>query len=176
MKVNISPFYKQGRKIHVKIDGSDVWSWDHTLAYIILPGLLHLKVTKHGIPSEFANVGGEKYNQQQNFDFYEESHNEAFDEGIKRWDETLDKMIWSFYQLIDDDWDQKYHHGKPEFDWIKSDTVYTNPATGKQEKTYQMLDKNPDEHWYDVDGHELHQERIQEGLDLFAKYYRSLWD
>ena len=176
MKVNISPFDKQGRKIHVKIDGSDVWSWDHTLAYIILPGLLHLKVTKHGIPSEFANVGGEKYNQQQNFDFYEESHDEAFDEGIKRWDETLDKMIWSFQQILFDDWELKYQHGNTEFDWVKTDTLYHNPATGKNEDTFQMIDKNPGEHWTDYEGMRIHEERIQEGLELFGKYYRHLWD
>jgi hypothetical protein len=39
-----------------------------------------------------------------------------------------------------------------------------------------MVDKNPGAHWYDAEGHLLHEERIQEGLELFGKYYRSLWD
>jgi hypothetical protein len=39
-----------------------------------------------------------------------------------------------------------------------------------------MVDKNPDEHWYDHIGHQLHEARIQEGLELFGKYYRNLWD
>jgi hypothetical protein len=63
-----------------------------------------------------------------------------------------------------------------ETDWIKSDKTYPNPVTGKIEPTWQMIDKNPDEHWYDGEGHQLHEERIQEGLDLFGKYYRALWD
>jgi hypothetical protein len=28
---------------------------------------------------------------------------------------------------------------------------------------------------FDIVGHELHDARIQEGLDLFAKYYRAFW-
>jgi hypothetical protein len=44
------------------------------------------------------------------------------------------------------------------------------------EKAYEMVDENPGEHWYDHIGHELHEERIQEGLELFGKYFRSLWD
>jgi hypothetical protein len=39
-----------------------------------------------------------------------------------------------------------------------------------------MVDKNPDAHWYDSEGHTLHEDRIQEGLDLFGKYFRALWD
>jgi hypothetical protein len=39
-----------------------------------------------------------------------------------------------------------------------------------------MVDKDPNSHWFDGDGLELHEKRIQEGLDLFAKYFRSLWD
>jgi hypothetical protein len=44
------------------------------------------------------------------------------------------------------------------------------------EDKFQMVDKNPTEHWYDGVGHLKHEERIKEGLDLFGKYYRSLWD
>jgi hypothetical protein len=44
------------------------------------------------------------------------------------------------------------------------------------ENTFKMIDDNPEEHWYDRDGHQLHEDRIQEGLDLFGKHFRSLWD
>lgn len=179
MKVRIGKFPKKGnrRKINVQIDNFDTWSFDHNLAHIIYPALLQLKATKHGVPSELVDdVGGEDWKDQDSFDFYKESHNDAFNEACKRWDEILDKMIWAFQQLTLDDYSQKYHHGKPEFDWIESDKLYANPISGKMEKTYQMVDKNPDEHWYDVEGHQLHDKKIQEGLELFGKYYRSLWD
>jgi len=39
-----------------------------------------------------------------------------------------------------------------------------------------MIDKNPTEHWTDYIGMRIHEERIQEGLELFGKYYRHLWD
>jgi hypothetical protein len=44
------------------------------------------------------------------------------------------------------------------------------------EPLYRMVDKNPNEHWYDSLGHDLHNERIQEGLELFGKHFRDLWD
>lgn len=179
MKVKIGKYPKKGnrRKINVQIESFDTWSIDHTLAHIIYPALLQLKATKHGVPSEIVDdVGGEDWKAQDCFEFYKESHNEAWEIAAKRWDEILDKMIWSFQQLALDDYDSKYHHGKPEYDFVETDKLYPNPISGKMEKTFQMVDKNPDEHWYDVEGHQLHEERIREGLELFGKYYRNLWD
>lgn len=178
MKVKIGAFPKKGsrRKININIDGYDCWSLDNTLAHIIYPALIHLKNNKHGVPSEFVEVGGENWSQQDSFDFYKETHDEAWTEGAKRWEEVLDKMIWSFEQLCLVDYGAKYHHGKSEYDWVETDKTFPNPITGKVEPTWQMVDKNPEEHWYDHEGHMLHEERIQEGLDLFGKHYRSLWD
>jgi hypothetical protein len=39
-----------------------------------------------------------------------------------------------------------------------------------------MVDKNPKEHWYDHIGSQEHEKRIQEGLELFGKHFRDLWD
>lgn len=179
MKVNIGKYPKgdKSQKISVKIDKHDTWSLDHTLASIILPALIQLKHTKHGVPSEFTDRIGGDFDNNLVFDFIKEDDNEVFDKLCNQWDEVLDKMIWSFLQLsIEDDYDSQYHHGKMDFEWIKSDYTYTDPITGKTEKTYQMRDKDPTSHWYDIVGHTLHDERIREGLELFGKYYRSLWD
>lgn len=178
MKVNISKYRKgsSDRKVSINIENFDTWNLDHTLALIILPALIQLKATKHGVPHDFAVVGGEDYEAQDSFDFYKETVNESFDEKNKEWDEVLDKMIWSFQQLALEDYDEKYHHGKAEYDFVKSNKQFANPITGKMEDTFQMVDKNPKEHWYDHVGHKLHDDRIQEGLELFGKYYRNLWD
>lgn len=178
MKVKIGKFPKKGnrRKIDVQIDPFDTWSFDHTLAHIIYPALLQLRETKMGIPSDFAMAGGEDYLQQQSFDFYAETNQECFEKRCEEWNEVLDKMIWAFHQLILDDYSSQYYHGNPEYDWVETDKQYPNPITGKLENTYQMVDKNPDEHWFDSEGLQIHEERIQEGLELFGKYYRSLWD
>lgn len=177
MKVKIGKFRKNSdRTINVEIDKFDTWSLDHTLALIILPALIQLKETKHGVPNEFGNVGGENHDNQYCFDFYSESTDWAFEQRVKDWDEVLNKMIWSFEQLVKDDYDSLYHHGKAEYDFVECDKMHPNPVTGKIEKLYQMVDKNPSEHWYDYVGHQLHEQRIQEGLELFGKYYRALWD
>ena len=179
MKINLSRYPKGNgkRRIDVQIDPFDTWGLDHTLASIILPALIQLKNTKHGIPSEFTDRIGGDFDNHLVFDFIKEDDDKVFDQLCEKWNEVLDKMIWSFLQLsIEDDYDSQYHHGKMELDWIKSDHTYADPITGKVEKTYQMVDKNPAGHWYDVVGHTLHEERIQEGLDLFGKYYRNLWD
>lgn len=178
MKINIGKYPKGSgqRKISVQIDSYDTWSFDHTLAHIIYPALLQIKEQKQGVPGDFIDdIGGEDYVDQQSFDFYKESYDEAFNKKCEAWNECLDKMIWSFEQIIKDNYDSQYHHGETDYDWVESDVLYPNPVTGKMEKTFQMVDKNPDAHWYDYEGHQLHEKRIQEGLELFGKYFRNLW-
>jgi hypothetical protein len=179
MKINIGKFPKNGRgqKIDIQLDRWDTWNVDVTLARIIYPMLVQLKENKMGVPGDFVdNVGGEDYAQQDSFDFYKESHQDAWNIACAGWDDVLDKMIWSFGQLAFEDYDGQYHHGTAKYDWVETDKLYPNPITGKMEATYQMVDKNPDEHWYDSVGHRLHEERMQEGFELFGKYFRNLWD
>jgi len=178
MKVNLGKYHKNSdtRKVDVVIENFDTWSLDNTLAHIILPALVQLKNSKMGVPHEFvADVGGADYDSQDSFDFYKETHNESFDIACKRWEDIVDKMIWSFQQLVLDDWESQYHYGEPKFDWEPSDP-FIDPVTGKSEDTFRMVDKNPDDHWTDIEGMRKHEERIQEGLELFGKYYRHLWD
>ena len=175
MKVKISEFYNSGQRINVTIDKYDTYSADCTLAEIILPLLVQLKHTMHGIPNEFSFVGGEDFSEQMSFDFYIESHNDAFTEAVKKWNEVLDKMIWSFQQILLDDYDSLYHHGKTEFDFMPTREKILNPLNGKIEDTFLMKMKDNGS-WYDYVGHQLHIERVQEGVNLFAKYYRNLWD
>jgi hypothetical protein len=179
MKINLSKYPKGNgkRRIDIQIDPFDTWSLDHTIASIILPALIQLKNTKHGVPSGFTDRIGGDFDNNLVFDFIKEDDTEVFNQLCDSWDDVLDKMIWSFLQLsIEDDYDSKYHHGKMETDWVESDYTYTDPITGKIEKTYQMVDKNPEEHWYDQIGNQEHEKRIQEGLDLFGKHFRDLWD
>jgi len=177
MKIKIGEFPNKGqRKIDIKIDHWDTWNMDSTLAMIIYPMLLQLKDTKHGIPGEFVEVGGEDYGDQTCFDYYKETHDDAWKEGAKKWDDVLDQMIWSFRQLACEDYDSQYHHGDAAYDWEETGNLYPNPVNGVMEPTYKIIDKNPKEHWYDYVGHQLHEERIQAGITLFGKYYRSLWD
>lgn len=174
MKIKISKYPRNGfQKAEVRIDQWDTYSTDVTLARIILPLLLQLKDRKHGVPSEFIR-GIERVDYKQEcFDFIHEDRNSPLERAEKEWNEILDKMIWSFQQILTDDWNSNYHHGKVEIEW--KPIQYTDPATGKLTKGYEM-DNDSSKHWYDRVGHELHYQRIQEGLELFGKYMHYLWE
>lgn len=105
MKVSISKYHAgSSRKIKVEINDHDVFSLDSTLAHIILPCLCLLRGSAKGVPNEIVdNVGGEDFVPQMSFDFYTETHRESFDIACQRWDTILDKMIWSFTQLVNDE-------------------------------------------------------------------------
>jgi len=175
IKLNQYPSGKSDRKVSVEIENFDTWALDHSLAMIIYPALLQLRDTKSGVPSEFTNRIGGDFDDNYYFDFINEDDTEVFNQLCDNWTETLDKMIWSFYQLsLDDDYDNKYHHGEMEISWEKlPDELSANFIDGPR---YHMVDKNPSGHWYDKVGHTEHENRIQEGLDLFGKHFRSLWD
>jgi hypothetical protein len=153
------PNYVSNKKHIIKVDRWDTWNCDSTIAKLVFPMLLQLKDEKQGVPSEFGEVGGEAHGVQDSFEFYQESYAFAWDEGVKRWDTILEKIIWSMYQIAYVDYDQKYHHGESDYDF----------SDGK------LTQLNSD-YWYDAAGAAKHEERIQEGLDLFGKYFRSLWD
>jgi hypothetical protein len=180
MKVNLSRYPKGNgkRRIDIQIDPFDTWGLDHTLATIILPALIQLKNTKHGVPSGFTDRVGGDFDNHLVFDFIKEDDSAVFGQLCDKWDEALDKMIWSFLQIsIEDDYDSQYHHGEMEIAWEKlPDKLHPDPVTGAMEPLYQMVDKNPKEHWYDHIGIQEHEKRIQEGLELFGKHFRDLWD
>jgi hypothetical protein len=143
---------------YVQVDKYDTWNMDSTLANIILPMLIQLKATKHGVPSAFAETGGEVWKLQQSFEFYE-TNEELQDKAMAEWDAVLDKMIFSFEHIVDkSDWEKEFCSG--EFD---SNVELGEPGwTGTYICDYAAMEK-------------VH-EQIQEGLELFGKYYRNLWD
>lgn len=167
MRVVIGPYPKnptKDRKIDIRIDKHDTWDMFHTLAMITLPMLKQLKETKHGIPNPcFAGRHGHE-TPQYSFKFIDPD--EDFKRGVEKWDEILDKMIWSFEQILSDgEWESQFFHydGEPRH-WFE-------PVEGS---THKLMMSNLK--WFDRHGYIAYAERIQEGLDLFGKYYQSLWD
>ena len=73
---------RRTQKIKVRIDKSDTWSMDHTLAHVIHPMLVQLKATNHGYPSGLTE---------------------------KKWDDIMDEMIWAFEQKLRDNWEGDYY-------------------------------------------------------------------
>ena len=167
MKVYIGRYTdgKEPRKIDIRIDKWDTWGMDHTLALIILPMLKQLRDTKHGSSGRMPGFQQTSNLGQSSFPFYAEGDDAAWEAGHKQWDEIMEKMIWSFEQVLDDNWEDQYWIEKPKIDWeaMNNDAVSQELVWKKRGVC-------------DWDAREKHQERINEGLRLFGEYYEDLWD
>ena len=182
MKVWIGP-YKDAdtpRKEEVVLHDYDTWSMDHTLALIALPMLKQLKETKHGVPymdykdmPEHLKYVPRAYDTRAVYDMFDQAqqpewddlHEIEFQRQIKVWDWMLDEMIWAFEQILDDDNNSQFYSGEPDIYWEKLENGYSEIKHGSND-TFQI----------DHEGMKKHNERIENGLMLFGKYYRSLWD
>jgi hypothetical protein len=170
----LSPFCEAWQKFldivdpkidYIKIDKFDTWSMDSTLSPIILPMLKQLKADKHGSPYvDDADVPPklrskplpiEPSNLSKDQDIHKISDDPKFH---RRWDYVMDELIWTFEQLSDWDSDGKF------FDHTEAN----NPKDD--------LDKQVRKIKVDHKGLKKHHDRIDNGLRLFGKYYRALWD
>lgn len=148
---------KVNRKIdYVKIDRWDTWSMDHTLSIIILPMLKQLKATKHGAP--FVNDDDVPLALKSTMAPPKENEWDTDDNYFRRWDYVLDEMIFAFEHLIDDSWEEEF--------WTGED--------GTGESLEERL-KTSTRKW-NKEGQQIVENRINNGLVLFGKYYRALWD
>ena len=158
---------------YVKIDRYDTWSMDTTLTPIILPMLKQLNETKHGAP----NTDDEDVpaNLRSTTKSAQKAKKEAWDTDgnhFKRWDWIMAEMIWSFEQLADNSWEDQYFTGKSDIVWIPSKEL---DAKGRP-RTYEMKRSPKDTRKWDKKGYAKHNARIDNGLRLFGKYFRALWD
>ena len=158
---------------YVKIDNYDTWSMDSTLTPIILPMLKQLRKVKHGAPyTEDADVPA---NLRSTTPAAKKAQKESWDTDgnhFKRWDWIMDEMIWAFEQLADDEWEAPYFTGTSDVVWVPSKELDTK---GKP-LTYEMKAGPKDTRKYDRKGHAKHSARIDNGVRLFGKYFRALWD
>ena len=152
-------------KPKIKIHKYDTWNMDYTLSQIILPMLEQLRETKHGSPS----VDDEDVPEWLRSTAAPPKENEwdTDDNWHKRWDYVLDCMIWSFRELVkEDSWEDQFHSG----------VIDTKMVPCEDGEGY-ILTKGPnDTHVFDKEGYNNHSDRINNGLKLFGKYYRNLWD
>ena len=147
---------------YIQIDPWDAWSLEHTLSPIILPILQELKRVKHGAPfiadedvPKNLRVGAKGTCNSDVHKLFEDNDNTFFE----RYDYILDEMIWTFQTLsMDDHEGQFYTHMTKTIDWDKD------------------IDKSIRNIKVDRKGLEAHNARITNGLRLFGKYYRALWD
>jgi len=158
---------RKKRNIKIRIDRYDTWNMDHTLAYIVLPMLKQLKETKHGSP-----MVGEYFNQTSNsaqgsFDFYADGDDAAWEAGHEEWAKVLDHIIWAFEQELDEDAEDQFWIVSGEMDLSKHPDDEGKTSTPLRWKTKPVCD------WA---GLKAHHAKVQEGFELFGKYYSGLWD
>ena len=169
---------KQKQKIPrtmVKIDRWDTWSMDHTLSPIILPMLKQLRATKHGSPivddadlPENLRLSDYRDDYSGQLDLFDHiGVIESEEPGLVhiKWDWVLDEMIFAFEHLVDDSWEEKYRSGEHDLQWEKLENGVSQMVRGPND-TYKC----------DYDGLQKEWARVDNGLRLFGKYYRNLWD
>lgn len=137
------------RNVFVRIDNYDTWNMDHTLALIIVPMLKQLKETKHGAPLvddvDVPDSLKSSSTPPPKNDYDVDSNHFA------RWEYVLNEMIWTFEQKVDSNQEEQFYT-EPEGKWS-----FKNPGS------------------WDTEGFKKHNDRIDNGLRLFGKYYGSLW-
>ena len=157
---------------YVKIDRWDTWNMDSTLSPIILPMLKQLRKDKHGAPNtDDEDVPANLRSTTKSAQKAKENSWDSDGNHFARWDWIMDEMIWAFEQLNMDDWEDQFYSGKSDIQWVPKDL----DANGKP-KTYEMKRGPNDTHKWDKKGWIKHNARIDNGLRLFGKYYRALWD
>ena len=161
---------KRQRYVSVRLDPSDTWSMDSTLAQIILPMLKQLKAQKHGSPMLEEFIMTSEGSSQRCFDFYKKDDDKAWDAGHKHWDRIMDEMIFAFEHIVDDSWEDEFYTGETDIDWKPAQT----DSEGKP-ITFEMVHGKNHTYKCDYEGMRKVEERIQRGLELFGKHYQSLW-
>jgi hypothetical protein len=153
---------------YVKIDYWDTWSMDQTLAPIILPMLKQLKATKHGygmiddedVPNELRSIHALPK------DTWEWDGNAE-----ARYDWVMDEMIFAFECLVDDSWENKFRSGEFDHKSVACRWDENGKAT-----MYEWVEGPNHTYQCDYEGIKKVNERIDNGLKLFGKYFRTLWD
>lgn len=143
---------KRTRVIKVEVHDYDVWNADSTMAILILPLLKKLKEKTRSAPGDMLGFQQtSNFSAQSTFDFYADGDESVWNAGHTEWHNILDEMIWTFEQLQPDyDWEAQYWKVLPELGVIK----------GSCDRADRIA----------------HFNRIQKGLELFGRYYQSLWD
>lgn len=158
---------KKKRKISIRIDYTDVWSMDNTLALIVVPMLEKLResvvsgpsVDDEDVPENLRSTAAPALTEEQ------KNCGHTDDNWFKRWEWVLDEMIWTFKQHSNDGWEEQYYSGEVDWSLVKSEDSSGPILVTGPNHTFES----------DSEGIKKHRERMQNGRRLFAKYYESLW-
>ena len=159
---------RKERKVNIRIDHTDVWSMDNTLAMIIVPMLEKLRenvisgpmVDDEDVPENLRSTAAPALTEEQ------KNCGHTDDNWFKRWEWVLDEIIWAFKQHLDDSWKDQYKSGTSDWSLEKDEATQATHIKHGPNHTFKL----------DIEGVEKHRERMNNGRRLFAKYYESLWN
>lgn len=169
MHVKIGKYPKKGgeRKYKVKVSNHDIYSADVTLAIVILPVLKKLKKAKAGAPLvDNIDVPENLWRPENTGDWDTDENWHA------RWDYVVKAMIWSFKQIhpASEDWEDQFFSGEADYDFSECEEL------DEDGRRLHEIKHGPNHTLqFDAEGHAAYSARIDNGLRLFGKYYRSLW-
>lgn len=141
-----------------KASNRDVWDLPSALNPIITAALeKFISTDRMGVPGDLFKEYKDSYTDTEE------------DEASKLWEETLDKMLYAFSVK-----EPNLEDYDVEFYWTLADSldeieIVSHTAMNiryRGEAEYKRLNEDK----------RIHQLKVKEGLDLFAKHYRSLWD
>jgi hypothetical protein len=149
MRVHIGRYPKddKARTESVKIEPHDLWSLDHTLALVILPALKLYRENYSGIPGSLISGEYEK-SLEWGSPAFRKAEKKAHDRGVRVYEKALDEMIWAFDQIVTD--------------CAALGPALPDPLTPASKAKWRRQ-------------HDAYHKRIDDGLALFAKYFRSMW-
>lgn len=155
---------KQYQRVRYGFPLEESWDFKTYCAKWILPRLKKLKEGGLSYPISLSNSEG-IFSNQTYFSFYKdvsEDDSKTQDYGMVKWNEILDKIIWSFEHINDEIkpiYPENYDHRQIIVEISEKGTAF----------------KPADEREIDWTPLENHKRRLQEGFDLFAKHYEHLW-
>jgi hypothetical protein len=155
---------KRKRTVKIKIDDYDAWGVDHTLALIVVPLLKRLKEKKQGAPHVDDEDVPDRLKSTNAPPLTEEEKNYGSPDAnwFHRWEWILDEVIWSFNQILDEE-------SELQFSKDKDPSKPSNEPGLSFRESMNRMD-------FDIEAYKAHQDRIQNGMCLFGKYLRGMWD
>lgn len=156
---------RRKRTANIRIDDYDVWGMDHTLALIVVPMLQRLKEKKQGAPHVDDEDVPKRLRSTSAPPLTKEEKNTGSPDAnhFHRWDWILDEIIWCFRQILNEE------ESESQFSKDK------DPAKPSDEPGLSFRE-SMDRVEFDIKAYSDHQDRIQNGMCLFGKYLRGMWD
>lgn len=136
------------------------WDFHRWHSKMVVPRLKYLRDNLQGAPS---TMFPDDYDHKNEWKMDKKDREIAFERAKNRWYDTITKIIWAFEHcddLIDpikpDDYDARYKMQRLKDGGLVFDSM--------------------DDRELDYTPQKEHDKKVDEGLELFAKYYKNLWD